>query len=217
MQNALHHNESGRGKIAVFLMLLAVVLYLFPETTLRPFGKLLYVSDAPEKADAIIVLLGGDAPDRVLMAEELYHRGWAPKVMFGSGFVDQEIFSKAPKTLYWETAGVDLKKSLNSLNIPEQDLLMVDSSSGFDTSGELTLISQEAEKMGFRRVILVTSATHSRRVSLIWSRVSPNIFAITIGAPDPRLENWWKYGKVIRSLGYEYAALVKEFIRRLIP
>ena len=215
-RDSLMRQEEGRVAIFILLIFFAIIFYLFPETLLRPLGTALKVEDQLEKSEAIVVLLGGDTPDRILMAQELYHRGLAPKIMFGSGFVDKDFLSRAPKGFQWEGSGAGVKRAFLSLNIPESDLLMVDSSNAFDTSGELGAIAEEVRRLGMHHVILVTSATHSRRVSWIWHRVASDVFAGTLGAPDPRLENWWQYGRTVRSVGYEYAALVKELVRRVV-
>lgn len=205
-----------KGLLFILTLLAAVICYIFPESTLRPLGRFLYVSDELQKSDVIVVLLGGESPERVLAAEELYHRGLAPKILFGSGFVDKEALNRAPKSLHWEGSGAAMKRAFQSLSVPDSDLLMVDSSSAYDTSGELTLIAEEVRRLGFHHVILVTSATHSRRARIIWHRVASDIFVIAVGAPDPHLDRWWQYGRSIRAIGYEYAALVKEFCRRIV-
>lgn len=218
---SIRKDECGRGKAYLFVILLLVVLYLFPETFVAPLGKFLRVQDQLEKSDAIIVLLGADTPDRVFAAEELYHRGLAPKIMFGTGFVDKEYETRAPKGFQWEGSGNGVKRALLSLNVPEADIIMVDSSNAYDTSGELSVISEEVRRLGMHHVILVTSATHSRRTKMVWHRlqnsgVAGDIFAGTWGAPDSRLDTWWRYGRSVRSVCYEYAAMVKELLRTVI-
>ncbi len=215
----IRFGEAGKIRsipILLILSTLIIIIYLFPESTLGPLGRFLLVQERLEKSDAVVLLLGGDSPDRLLAAEEIYRRGLAPKIVLGSGFLDKEFLSRAPQSLLWEGSGQGLKRSILSLGVPEADIIMVDSSNAYDTSGELTSVVEEVRRLGFRRVILVTSATHSRRVRYIWNRVGSDVIASTFGAPDPKLDHWWHYGRAIRSIGYEYVALVKEFVRRII-
>jgi len=180
------------------------------------FGKFLDHSQQPSHADAIVVLLGASTPERVLDAFTLYQNGGGKKIVFGSGFLDQDFETRAPEGFLWPKPSTHYLLGFESLGLAESDIEVVDTSDAFDTSSELEAIGEYARSQGWKEINLVTSITHTKRVSLIWKRLNPDIVGLTIASPAPGYENWWKYGKWRRRVGYEYAAMVKESWRQLI-
>jgi uncharacterized SAM-binding protein YcdF (DUF218 family) len=210
----------SRGSISStllsFLMLLCATIYFSPETVLPPIAKFFVVSEEPSRADGIVVLLGGDSPDRIQRAYELYQRGLAPRIIFGKGFIDQEALERMPKNFRWIEPGTRYVVALRSLQVPDTSVEEVDTSDAFDTSSELTKIAIAARERGYKKLLLVSSASHMRRVTKIWKRVAPDIEGIPVAADDSGVETWWKDGRWIRALGYEAGAYVKELVRSVM-
>ena len=62
------------------------------------------------------------------------------------------------------------------------------------TIQEAIALRPELERRGAKRVILVTSAYHSRRASLVFRIICPKIKFISVPAPDNlyHAERWWQ-------------------------
>lgn len=200
---------------AVFAAVLGVFAWLFPHAILTPVAQFLVVCETPQPSDAIVILLGGDAPDRVFKAADLFRHSLAPRIVFGSGFVDQTFMKDAPPGFVWLAPSLRFETALESLGIPKEEIALIDTSSAFDTSGELSAIAAYARSHHWSRLVLVSSATHSRRVGIIWHRIAPDLPVFVCGAEDPELSTWWKSSRAIRSMGYEYGALIKEAFRQV--
>lgn len=210
--------RSRHGALRVTFLAAAITLVLawrFPEKVLAPAARFLVAEDVPEKSDAIVILLGADTPERVLRALELFAANYAPRIVHGSGFVDQELMRGAPQGFFWPPPSIRERLALQSLHVPDNQLVVVDTSSAFDTQGELEAIAGHARREQWKKLLLVTSATHSRRASIIWHRVAPDITVRSVPAREPHLDTWWKDPRLVRALGYECGALVKEAFRQL--
>jgi len=190
------------------LGLLSLVLLLLGAPFLR-------LDEKPEKTEAIVVLLGGQGPERVLRASELYAQGLAPKIIFGSGFRNEKIFAKIPESVIWPKPSETYKAALISLGVPENAISIVDTGQKHDTAGELGAIAKKIAEDGLNSVALVSSATHTRRVSLIWDRVAPKIPARTYSAIAPGYDKFYLSGFWLKTIFYEYGALTKEGLVRL--
>ncbi len=201
--------EDGLIKPVLLLIILAVVVYLFPHRTIGLFGRFLVVDDTPRKANAIIVLLGNESRDRVVKAYELHRDGLAPLIVFGSGY-EKQLFTDAYPNLKWISTGEQYTVAFRSLGVPGDQLSIVDTGHAYDTASELRAIARAGRKSAWAQVILVTSEPHTRRVSMIWRRVAPDIPSFTIAAPQHEFSRWWSAGYNRRSVIYEYLALGKE-------
>jgi len=207
-------NQSIRGGIFTYLLFLLVALYgcllLLPQIFIAPFGHFLVVDHPPQKTDAIIVLLGGNGPERILQAKKLLDFGSGDSIVFGSGFRNPDIYKGLPETFVWPNSSTNYQLALESLGVDSEKIQIVDTTSAFDTSHELKLIGDFARSQSWQSITLVSSATHTRRSTMIWKRINPDIIAVPSSAIAPRFKQWWKHGHWRRSVGYEYGALVKE-------
>ncbi|MCB0359405.1 MAG: YdcF family protein, partial [Bdellovibrionales bacterium] len=94
-------------------------------------------------------------------------------------------------------------------------IVLVPSPGAYDTRHELQAVAAEFVKQGWKSVLLVSSASHTRRVALIWESVAPTIPYRVVAAPSPGFDRWWNDGKHVRSVAYEIGALTKELGVRL--
>ncbi len=209
--------------IGIFVSVLFFILLLFlffsalaPGYMLAPIARLLVVDEVPAEADGIVVLLGG-GPDRVKKANELYRTGVGHKIIFGSGFVDRNLIKSDRELTICGGSGVGYEVSLRKLGIKREELQVIDTSIGFDTSGELTQIAAFGKVAKWKRIILVTSALHTARVYWIWKRVGRGIPAIVVAGEDPDIDIWWKIPRARKAVIYELLAFVKESVRRVFP
>jgi uncharacterized SAM-binding protein YcdF (DUF218 family) len=212
---SLRQEESGIvGLLLLLLILLILGCWLAPGSTLAPYGRWLVVNQEPADADATVVLLGGGAPDRVIKAKELLDGGFGKRIAFGTGYVDEARNYKPELKVEWPRASRAYEIAFDSVGIGSDKRVLIDTSGGFDTSGELQRVADYARKNDWKKVNLVSSALHTRRVYYVWNRVAPDIEGRVIAAPDPLLSEWWKHGYAVRAVGYETGALIKEGFRR---
>ena len=197
-------------RILSFLMLLASFVYFLPQYTLAPFANLLVVDQEPSPSDAIVILLGSSQPDRVLKAYQLYSSGVAPRIAYGSGFVDKTTQAQVPPQLVWLRNSDLYTKALESLSVPARDIEIISGEEAYDTATELKVIADYAKSANWKKIILVSTASHTRRIDMIWRRLGAGIAHEVVAAPLPELQQWWKSGRMRREMGYHYAALIKE-------
>lgn len=109
------------------------------------------VSDPLKKADAIIVVSGGDTRGRTMHGIDLYEQDWAPKLIFSGAAADPNSTSNA-KAMMAIAA---------SRGVPTKDIEIDESARDTKENAESTKsIADEHET-----IILVTSDYHQRRVS----------------------------------------------------
>lgn len=199
---------------AFAVALLAAAVYLFPASTIGWLGYILTADQDPRPSDAIVMMLGGECPERPIKAAELYREKLAPRIVMSSGYINREVLKSAPAGYEWLPISGRFITALRSLGVSRDDIHIVDSSHAFDSAYELAAVADYLRKNGWKRAILVTTVQHTRRVNWIWSRVAPDIEHTTVAANLPRWDKWWQDPAYVRLVGYEYFSLLKEVLRR---
>ncbi|MFQ5926639.1 MAG: YdcF family protein [Terriglobia bacterium] len=174
-------------KLIVLLALLVLffLLYLVRGPLLRVLGEWWVVSDELEKAQAIVVL-GGDSlrGDRLARAAKLYQEGWAPRLV---------LVGPALRTYLSETEL--MQREAIALGVPAEKILRVPQPTT-STLQEALLLRPVFAEHRFRRVIVVTSNFHARRVRRIFRAVfrKQGTRVWVDAAADPRFEprRWWQ-------------------------
>lgn len=170
-------------KILIASVVLAAIVVFGYEPALNKAGSYLLRKDSLKPADAIVVL-AGEQTERTEYGVKLYQEGWARK--------DRIIMAGGPLVWRYTWAGL-MKEHAMSLGVPARNILTEDLSR---TTEEDALYTREILKaQGLRSIILVTSAYHSKRASLIFRRVMGSEITI-INAPVEdgwfSLKGWWK-------------------------
>lgn len=214
----IHPDQSGRISLfgLALVLVLCAVFYYFPDRPLHLVGALLVTSDEPASSDGIVLLLGGDSPNRIIKAGQLYKEGIAPNVVFSSGFVDKAALEAAPPGFDWDAPSVSIVRALKSLGVPESAIRIVPAAAAFDTSHELQSIAAYAKKQGWTHLTLVSTPSHTHRVSMVWRRVGGSITADIVPCDAPGYDRWWEQGRYRRDVAYEYLASIKEFWSRVV-
>lgn len=202
--------------VCICFGLLALVIFVPPKLHIGKIGYFLVVNEEPLASDGIVILLGGNTPDRVFKAWQLFKEGISKKLIFGSGYVDNSFAESLPEGFIWPKSSTKYLVALKSLKVARKDIQIVPTDNGYDTRSELTAIAAFARSKGWNRLTLVSSAAHTRRVRLIWSRIAPDIETEVVAADAPGFDKWWTNGRYIRAVGYEYAALSKELTLQVI-
>src|SRR5208337_2279716 len=143
-----------------FLRLLIVFVIL---AALASQAARFLVVDEPEKSDAIVVL-AGETNVRPARALELLRQGVAPRV-----FLDAET-----RDLIYDQPLVDIARKYAS-GLAEANRISVCPIAGFSTQAEADDVSRCLQPLGAHRVLIVTSASHTRRALTIFAIACRNI------------------------------------------
>lgn len=134
-------------KLLLFLLGIAVIAvgYVVIISVYLP------VSDPLQKADAIIVVSGGDTKGRTMHGIDLYQQGWAPKLIFSGAARDPKSASNA-KVMMSIAA---------SRGVPTGDIEIDE----YARDTKENAASTKTIAGNLDTIILVTSDYHQRRVS----------------------------------------------------
>lgn len=139
----------------------------------------LHVSESPRAADAIVVFAGGVGEsgkagggyqERVKQAVDLYRRGYAPRMVFSSGYA----------FVFRET---EVMRELAVAHGVPGDAIILETRAA-STYENVVLVSRILERNGWRRALLVTSPYHSRRAVLTWRTLAPHIPVVSVPVPE---------------------------------
>ena len=198
------------GLTAAALLILALAAL---QPALRLVGRALVVEDALAASDAVVIVAGG-IPTREAAAAGLYRRGWAPVVVLSNNFTPDRVRElitlgarrfdyQGESRLVVEKHGVPAD-AIVALTIPVKT-----------TEAELKLVAEAARARGWRRVILVTSPQHSRRVKLVWTReAAGGVEGLVALAEDDDFpgEGWWRKRRQAEAVLHEYLGLAAIYL-----
>jgi uncharacterized SAM-binding protein YcdF (DUF218 family) len=200
--------------VLIALASLTALAVLCHRPILKLIGAALVVEDRLERADAIVVVAGG-TPTREAKAAALFRGGWAPRLI-----VSQPVAPSSVREL--TTLGVrplDLQGEsmlvLERYGVPRDRIVTVPEPST-NTESELNLVHELARGRGYRRVILVTSPQHTRRVHVIWSRASTDdhIEGLVVPAQsgDFSVDGWWRKRGPAEAVLHEYLGILAIYL-----
>jgi len=199
-------------------LLLAVVLTIAAlagwKTVRRDLGEFLVCTQTPRPADLVVVLAGDFYGPRVFKGAELGLQGYAPVVLISSTPYENR------------TEGIAAIDYLTARGYPRR-LFQSFEHHASSTIAEALALRGELKRRGVKRVLLVTSAYHSRRASIVFRLFCPGVRFITIGAPDGHYhpEDWWEdpssrrlffseWTKIAGTVLFEYPKYAVESIPR---
>ncbi len=188
LQNRRAQTERGGIvlKLSILLGLLVFVcaLYFLRDPLLGAAGRFWVGDEQPLRADAIVVLAGdNEYADRASRAAELYHAGWAPRVV-ASGRILRPYASEA------EFMGRDLVER----GVPRGAVVRFPQSAR-NTREEAQVLRELFEARHWQRILVVTSNYHTRRARYIFRRVLPPLLEVhVIAAADRDYDpnRWWR-------------------------
>ncbi len=158
----------------------------------RRVGRWLVVEDGLEPAQAIVVL-SGRMPTRAREAAELYHQGYAAQVWVTRPASPAEELKQMDIAYVGEEFYNE--KVLLHLGVPS-DAIRVLEKPVSNTEEEVLEIYEELRQEGGRKVIVVTSKPHTRRVKAIWkARVGESPRLMIRYASHDRYDgdHWWRH------------------------
>ncbi len=188
------------GTALVFLLLGGIAYPL----TLTWLAKFLLLSQRPEQADLILILGGDFYGPRALLGAELGKLGYAPKILISGA-----LYQNRPE-------GEFAVRFLAERGY-RRELFVIFPSTTQSTIEEAIALCPELDRRGASSVLIVTSASHSRRANFVFRLFCPRVRFRSIAAPDRQFEaeNWWKepryrriffseWGKIIGTVFWKY-------------
>ena len=178
-----------------------LILYCLRRPILVEVAHLLVVDDPLVQSDYIIVP-GGDANSRPFLAAELYKKGLAPKIIVFEAKSDRLI--EAGMAL---TEDQVYRKVLEAEGVPTEAIErlpgVVDS-----TEDEARSLNQFLTPRPAARIIIVTSAEHTRRTRWIFRKtLSGKPIEIRMAAAKNQWydeSNWWLDDNGAMAVAHEY-------------
>ena len=170
------------------------------------------IVEAPlEKADAIVVL-GGSAnyKERAREAARLLREGRAPVILLTNDNQRGPWSSAEQRNLYFYERSLE---EIHNAGAPEKsvDVLMNQVNTTYE---EAELVKSYAAENGFRSVLIVTSAYHSRRALWTFSRVfrdtgiQVGMTPVPTGNESPQPATWWLTRRGWRLVPTEYVKMI---------
>lgn len=204
-------------KSRIYTLVLVFVLLILAVGSCRKAGTWLVKSEKFQNADAMLMLMGIKA-ERVLQIVDLYQEGVAGQVwivqegMGASGLLEERGIEVISTTQ--EVYGYFV-----SLGIPADSIDIIPGGAT-STQMEATLLRDylaglpESEASGIDTLLVVSSASHMRRASMIFTSAlkpldyPPVICACPSAYSDFNAERWWKNREDIQDVVFEYIKIL---------
>jgi uncharacterized SAM-binding protein YcdF (DUF218 family)/glycosyltransferase involved in cell wall biosynthesis len=160
--------------------ILTTYVLLFHTNLVWWFAEPLKLSAPATRADAIVVFAGGvgesgraggGAQERLKQAVDLYKAGYAPALIFSSGYVYSFNETEVMRALAIDQG------------IPQAAIALEQQAS--NTYDNVRFVDDILRRRGWRHILLVSSPYHMRRALLVWRRQAPDIVVV----PTPAAES----------------------------
>jgi len=161
-------------------------------------------ADPLEPAGAIVVF-GGGVPFRPMEAAKIYSQGLAASVWLTQAVLDENDLELTRLGISRKEEYIYSKEVLERLGVPAAAIQVLPHPVR-NTAEEVQCIAQTAAASHLRKVILVTSKYHTRRVKILWHRLtSGKIRAIVRYDSDPfEPQHWWRRTSDAMSVAREF-------------
>lgn len=147
-------------------------------------GYYLSPQDTPQKADAIVVVSGGQTTSRAAKGIELFKQGFAPNIIFSGAAIDD-----GPSNAF------AMREQALAQGIPKQNIYIDEiSQNTYENAIHSKKIIQE---LNAQKIILVTSPYHQRRANKTFRAVLGKDYQVLgVSAFDDRWSKsqWWQRG-----------------------
>jgi uncharacterized SAM-binding protein YcdF (DUF218 family) len=201
-----------RRRVLIVLVLVLVLValgVLVYRPLLRAAGRALIVEDPRGRADAIVVV-AGSTPSREDRAAALFREGWAPRVVVSRQFVPrrvQRLVDMGIRPLDFQGESV---RALEVFGVPRSAIVALPEAVEI-TETEVRAVVAEARARSWRRVMLVTTASHARRVKVIWRREAGSAVEAGIAVVHDECsaeDGWWRRRRCSEAVLHEYLGLL---------
>jgi uncharacterized SAM-binding protein YcdF (DUF218 family) len=192
--------------------LLVILVFAFRSQILTGFADYLIINDKLQPAD-VIFLLNSEVNTRPFRAAELFKQGQAPVIVItrseNTPVVDLGLMPNDTDI----SVGV-----MEKLGVPADKILVLPVPGGAtSTFDEAAALRQYIEANQIHRIILVTSAFHTRRARWIFDKTLAGLPVMLEMAAVPYANfdqtNWWKDETGLITLNNEYIKLFYYFFK----
>ena len=210
--------EKKMFKLGLFALVVYFMVFYTPLVWLA--ARPLKIAHVPQQADAIVVLAGGVGEsgqpgqgyeERVGYAVDLYKKGYAGRLIFSSGF------------MYVFKEPLVMKALAISLGVPADAIILEDEAKS--TYEHVVRVHDILASKGMRRIIMVSSPYHMRRLALVMRKAAPDIHVYFSPVPhsvfyqrpaDPggRLRLKKIEWRQVRAILHEYAGIGYYWLRK---
>ncbi len=205
MSKKFSSNSQRGGAIStlvslLFLVVLCAALYFARRPILRFAAESWIVNEAPDNADAIVVISDDNFyADRATHAAELFRKGVSP-IVVASGRRLRPV------------AGISelMEHDLMERGVPKDKIVLFPNDAD-GTVEQVASIERFAGQHGWKKLILVTSNYHTRRARYVAEKLAPPNLQVAVasardGEFDP--EHWWENRKSLKAFLGEVAGLL---------
>ena len=196
-----------RFRLALGLLALLLIVGAFIFINI---GRFLAREDPLQRADAIFVFAGTLA-ERPLEAADLYREGYAPWIVVTRATIDQATFQLEKRGVRVPTQYDLSREVLLQLRVP-RGALITPSFIHDNTGEEARTLRELALEHKWRRVILVSSKYHLRRLTLAARRAlrgtTVQVLARGSRYDESVPDRWWTKRRDIRWIVSEVPKLV---------
>jgi uncharacterized SAM-binding protein YcdF (DUF218 family) len=181
------------------MLLLAIV---FRTRILGAAGDYLVQADPPQKADVAVVLAGDGWGHRILTAAQLERDGYVPKVIVSG---TDGAYGKYECDLAIPFAVRH--------GFPEASFMHMEHHAR-STLEEARAVVPELRRLGYKRILVVTSNYHTRRSRQIFQKEAPDLTILMGAAPDEfyTADGWWHNREAQKTLFTEYEKLLANWL-----
>ncbi|MCA1645948.1 MAG: YdcF family protein [Chloroflexi bacterium] len=191
--------SSSRNQLRRLLVVALVVVLLALAVWLPFAGSLLVGAEEPMPADALVVL-AGNAPDRLPHAEDLRAAGFANLLI---------VSNERVHTHGLETTWLELYRAgLSAPELPRSAVIVLDEPPPESTIDEARRVADILARRGLHSALLVTDAFHSRRASWLFRAAFARRGLTVRSTPAPDaldLAHYWRHPLAARRVAEEWA------------
>ena len=213
-ENLIIFYKTARKKIVRFGIIgLSAYLLLFKTPFIWFVAEPLKISEAPRKADAILVFGGGvgetggpgrSTIERARYAAELYLKGYSGKIIFSSGYT------------YIHNDAENMRLMAVSMGVDEKDIILEQKASSIY---ENVLFSKEIlKKNNWDLILLVSSPYNMRRANLVFNKWGKGIdvFYAPVEKSQFYDKNFGVKVEQIRAIAHEYIGIIYYYFKGYI-
>lgn len=159
-------------------LVIGISLYLQPNSFLG-CGDMPLDGTACSKADAIVVVSGGDTRARTDAGIKLYKNGWADRIVFSGAAYDKSGPSNAAA----------MEQQALAAGVPPSAIYIDEEAANTQQNAENS--QSIFEQNNFKDVILVTSGYHQRRASLEFNKLTNDVTIRNYPIADQDWQWFW--------------------------
>ena len=195
----------ARTRVAqVVTAVVAVYVIVFHTNLIWWMASPLKLSAPPTKADAIVVFAGGvgesgraggGAQERLRQAIDLYKGGYAPYLVFSSGYVYSFREAESMRALAIDQG------------VPASVIVLEERAT--NTYQNVRFTNDILRDHRWRRILLVSSPYHMRRAVLVWRKQAPDLEVVPTPVPQSQFYDHTRGASLeqVRGILQEYLAI----------